>query len=425
MISLQNTQKLIILIQNSFSLSQALLADHGIDDNAALKISNMASLPNEFAPPDTNTASKTKIGNEEQQQQRPSQTARGNGYDAEAFLYDEKSWPEYRFKDSDYSNYHSQVESPGEGNNGLMTDNTGARFGQPDNPYWQEEEFADGAMNMKPRFGKPEQSDMKPASVTSQKAQAQKQESHDSTEGSSPNISSKVGKPLVGSFTASNLTKVSDKSAPAAQTTSSDSVSGPSSTAPANASAAHKTPLTNGSKSHDKSNAPVNTSSPAADKTTQDSSPQTAPSKVIEKMLSGMIEGTKGGTTESQGQVQGHVQGQVQGQDHSKTPPTDTQSQSNPKVQADDSTSQGQGQGQGQDQSKTPPTDNQSQSNPKVQADDSTSQGQGQGQGQDQSKASPADTQSQSNPKVQGDGLTETPKSAAGPNNPRSKMEQE
>lgn len=89
----------------------ALLADQGIDDDSALKISNMAALPNGM-PPGTNAAIKAKISSNnaahapKEPYAEPSQGSPA-GYDPNAYLYDANSWPEYTIHDSDYSNFRS------------------------------------------------------------------------------------------------------------------------------------------------------------------------------------------------------------------------------------------------------------------------------------------------------------------------------
>ena len=97
-----------------FVLFLALLADQGIDDDSALKISNMAALPDGM-PPGSNAAIKAKISSAHAQQgksagpSQASQSSQGSpaGYDPNAYLYDANSWPEYTIHDSDYSNFRS------------------------------------------------------------------------------------------------------------------------------------------------------------------------------------------------------------------------------------------------------------------------------------------------------------------------------
>lgn len=95
----------------SFSCFWALLADQGIDDDSALKISNMAALPNGM-PPGTNPAIKAKISSSstthapKETSTDPSQASPG-AYDPNSYLYDANSWPEYTIHDSDYNNFRS------------------------------------------------------------------------------------------------------------------------------------------------------------------------------------------------------------------------------------------------------------------------------------------------------------------------------
>lgn len=89
----------------------ALLADQGIDDDSALKISNMAALPNGM-PPGTNAAIKAKISSNNAAHAPKGTSAEPSqgspvGYDPNAYLYDANSWPEYTIHDSDYSNFRS------------------------------------------------------------------------------------------------------------------------------------------------------------------------------------------------------------------------------------------------------------------------------------------------------------------------------
>ena len=104
----------------------ALLADQGIDDDSALKISNMAALPNGM-PPGTNAAIKAKISSNnaahapKETSAEPSQGAPA-GYDPNAYLYDANSWPEYTIHDSDYSNFRSVEMNNMNGENTDMPD---------------------------------------------------------------------------------------------------------------------------------------------------------------------------------------------------------------------------------------------------------------------------------------------------------------
>jgi len=106
---LQNYNKQYI--NNEMAAETALLADQGIDDDSALKISNMAALPNGM-PPGANPAIKAKISSSsaahapKETSTDPSQASPG-GYDPNAYLYDANSWPEYTIHDSDYSNFRS------------------------------------------------------------------------------------------------------------------------------------------------------------------------------------------------------------------------------------------------------------------------------------------------------------------------------
>lgn len=93
----------------------ALLADQGIDDDSALKISNMAALPNGagyHGAAGANAAIKTKISSSAhaQQDQSTEHSQAHNspgGFDPNAYLYDANSWPEYSIHDSDYNNFHA------------------------------------------------------------------------------------------------------------------------------------------------------------------------------------------------------------------------------------------------------------------------------------------------------------------------------
>ena len=92
----------------------ALLADNGIDDDSALKISNMAALPNglpHHGVQVANAAIKAKISSSVKQvhgstDHQQASTSPG-GYDPNAYLNDANSWPEYSIHDSDYSNFHA------------------------------------------------------------------------------------------------------------------------------------------------------------------------------------------------------------------------------------------------------------------------------------------------------------------------------
>ena len=92
----------------------ALLADNGIDDDSALKISNMAALPNGLPHHGlqvANAAIKAKISSSVKQvhgstDHQQASTSPG-GYDPNAYLNDANSWPEYTIHDSDYSNFHA------------------------------------------------------------------------------------------------------------------------------------------------------------------------------------------------------------------------------------------------------------------------------------------------------------------------------
>ena len=92
----------------------ALLADNGIDDDSALKISNMAALPNGMPPAlaGANPALKAKINNnghaQEDETADHSKASNAQGsYDPNAYLFDANSWPEYSIHDSDYSHFHA------------------------------------------------------------------------------------------------------------------------------------------------------------------------------------------------------------------------------------------------------------------------------------------------------------------------------
>lgn len=98
-------------INNEMASETALLADNGIDDDSALKISNMAALPNGMphGAAGVNAAIKAKINSaqrDESNEQKQASNSPG-GYDPNAYLYDANSWPEYRIHDSDYSNFHA------------------------------------------------------------------------------------------------------------------------------------------------------------------------------------------------------------------------------------------------------------------------------------------------------------------------------
>lgn len=101
----------------------ALLADNGIDDDSALKISNLAALPHGMpVSAGANVAIKAKIisnGNaqvEETAGHQKASNAQG-GFDPNAYLYDVNSWPEYSIHDSDYNNFHAVEMSNMNGEN--------------------------------------------------------------------------------------------------------------------------------------------------------------------------------------------------------------------------------------------------------------------------------------------------------------------
>lgn len=113
----------------------ALLADQGIDDDSALKISNMAALPNGM-PPGANAAIKAKISSSSAhtpQDQSAGQLQNSNaGYDPNAYLYDANSWPEYTIHDSDYSHFRSVEMNNMNGENTDMPPQYNKPDGHPD-----------------------------------------------------------------------------------------------------------------------------------------------------------------------------------------------------------------------------------------------------------------------------------------------------
>ena len=116
-------------------LFSALLADQGIDDDSALKISNMAALPNGM-PPGANAAIKAKISSSSAhtpQDQSAGQPQNLNtGYDPNAYLYDANSWPEYTIHDSDYSHFRSVEMNNMNGENTDMPPQYNKPDGHPD-----------------------------------------------------------------------------------------------------------------------------------------------------------------------------------------------------------------------------------------------------------------------------------------------------
>ncbi|XP_068678429.1 uncharacterized protein [Montipora foliosa] len=117
--NLQNYNK--HYINNEMAAETALLADNGIDDDSALKISNMAALPHGM-PKATNAIIKAKISNgaqapEEFSDDHPKAPNAQAGYDPNAYLYDANSWPEYAIHDSDFNNFHAVEMSNMNGEN--------------------------------------------------------------------------------------------------------------------------------------------------------------------------------------------------------------------------------------------------------------------------------------------------------------------
>ena len=106
-----------------FLLFSALLADNGIDDDSALKISNLAALPHGMpASAGANVAIKAKITSNANAQvdesaDHPKVSNTQGGFDPNAYLYDANSWPEYSIHDSDYSNFHAVEMSNMNGEN--------------------------------------------------------------------------------------------------------------------------------------------------------------------------------------------------------------------------------------------------------------------------------------------------------------------
>ncbi|XP_067034036.1 uncharacterized protein [Acropora muricata] len=107
--NLQNYNK--HYINNEMAAETALLADNGIDDDSALKISNMVALPHGM-PKGANAFIKAKISNsqhadEDESADHSRTPSSPGGYDPNAYLYDANSWPEYAIHDSDYSNFNT------------------------------------------------------------------------------------------------------------------------------------------------------------------------------------------------------------------------------------------------------------------------------------------------------------------------------
>ena len=77
----------------------AELASQGIDDDSALRISNMAVFPHRHHH-GNNADNKALIGLGD-----GLKASYAKDFDQDSFLYDESKWPEYRIKDSDYSQF--------------------------------------------------------------------------------------------------------------------------------------------------------------------------------------------------------------------------------------------------------------------------------------------------------------------------------
>ena len=144
------------LIYFSFSCFWALLADQGIDDDSALKISNMAALPNGM-PPGANPAIKAKISSSsathapKETFADPSQASPG-GYDPNSYLYDANSWPEYTIHDSDYNNFRSVEMNNMNGENTDMPNYEKINGRRPAMPAYQNMENDQGVEFQGPKF---------------------------------------------------------------------------------------------------------------------------------------------------------------------------------------------------------------------------------------------------------------------------------
>lgn len=144
------------LIYFSFSCFWALLADQGIDDDSALKISNMAALPNGM-PPGANPAIKAKISSSsathapKETSTDPSQASPG-GYDPNSYLYDANSWPEYTIHDSDYNNFRSVEMNNMNGENTDMPNYEKINGRRPAMPGYQNMENEEGVEFQGPKF---------------------------------------------------------------------------------------------------------------------------------------------------------------------------------------------------------------------------------------------------------------------------------
>ncbi|XP_032220321.2 paralemmin-3 isoform X1 [Nematostella vectensis] len=105
-------------INNDMASETSLLANQGIDDDSALRISNMAALPGEssasLTSPVTEVSSKQKIGDKSAETSDFQKTGT-TGYNPDEYMFDANSWPEYRIKDSDYTNRNFKVSEDNEG----------------------------------------------------------------------------------------------------------------------------------------------------------------------------------------------------------------------------------------------------------------------------------------------------------------------
>ena len=270
----------------------------------------MASLPNAFAPgPSSNTASKTKIGNDVTKEAQPVQGTVND--DDAALMKDATSWPEYRFKDSDFSNYHVQEVV----NNGPTSDQAG--YEQPDGAYWQDE-YGDDA-NTKPRLGRPAE---KPASPASQ---AQRQD--DQAINGSPVAPD--GKPgAVGSspYVAATAGQVANNSKGEASISAGKQNASPQPNSSADSPAVHEALGSAGKADADTSTAGTQDKPGSMERIqtknveAQGLKHPTDTSKSITKVLSGLVEGsvqnTKTGPAEVHRQPEGaaeHVAAQADG----------------------------------------------------------------------------------------------------------------
>ena len=301
----------------SFSCCLALLADQGIDDDSALKISNMAALPNGM-PPGANPAIKAKISSssaahaQKETTTDPSQASPG-GYDPNAYLYDANSWPEYTIHDSDYNNFRSVEMNNMNGENTDMPNYEKINGRRPAMPGFQNMENEEGTEFHGPKFPH-EKTDSSPFNDEVKQEHGDDLQKKPSSEGSqavevnSEGAVSTTGKAKPAADSGNKGVSKSDSNSKPAPASAQQSPQ-----APAVVKAENNAPATKDASSQ-KQPQPVAKAAPAKLDASVAQMAASLPPKAIASLVSRLV-GNEKAVGAAVGQVQGQHQGQHQGQD--------------------------------------------------------------------------------------------------------------